>query len=307
MNLPSYSEIFRKLQLSKESKIVFPFLFVIALLGLMQIFLWSAPSNFKSNVFVEIPAGSTISESATILHDAQVLRSPFWFKVLNLLFYKNTNIKAGDYLFKDPVSVTNVAKRLANGTFGLSLSKVTIPEGYTKTQIADLFVTKFPLFDKNAFIQSAPEGYLFPDTYFFFEDVKAKAVSGRMQDVFNTKTAPLKAEAATLGKNFANVVIIASILEEEVKTLEDMKLVSGILYKRLSISMPLQVDSASTTYQQKGLPSTPISNPGLQALDAALHPTNTDYLYYLSDRAGKIYYAKTFEDHQTNRENHLGK
>ena len=116
-----------------------------------------------------------------------------------------------------------------------------------------------------------------------------------------------RAEANEQSKNFANVVVIASILEKEVKTPEDKKLVAGIIYKRLSIGMPLQIDSASSTYETKGLPTTPISNPGLESLGAALHPTKTDNLYYLSDLSGKIYYAKTFDGHQTNRELHLNR
>ena len=127
--------------------------------------------------------------------------------------------------------------------------------------------------------------------------------------------------------SFSDIVIVASILEKEVKTSESRAIVSGILWKRLALGMPLQVDatlgyitgktsaeltidnlnadSPYNTYRNKGLPPTPISNPGLLALDAALHPKSSPYLYYLSDNNGVIHYAVTFEEHKANKARYL--
>ena len=98
---------------------------------------------------------------------------------------------------------------------------------------------------------------------------------------------------------------MASILEAEGKTEEDRKIIAGILYKRLEIGMALQVDSDLSTYEKPGLPQLPITNPGLESINDALHPTETDYLYFLTGRDGNMYYAKTFEQHVQNKKKYL--
>ncbi len=255
---------------------------------------------------VEISKGSTLNQAASLLKDRNLIYSEFVFKALVVLQGGKRNIVAGDYYFTNPHGTASLARRFVKGNFGLELEKITIPEGLTNKQIANLFKLQFSLFDDEYFLKNAPQGYLFPDTYSFFPNVSAKSVIGRMQDVFSTKTERIKNDATVLKRNFANIVILASILEEEAKP-EDMKMVSGVLANRLAINMPLQVDAATSTYKSKGIPLVPISNPGLDALEAALYPTKNDYLYYLSDLKGKIYYAKTFDEHQTNRELYLNK
>ena len=126
-----------------------------------------------------------------------------------------------------------------------------------------------------------------------------------------------------------DIIIMASILEDEATSTEARRIVSGILWKRLALGMPLQVDSTFlyingkntydltlddlkidspyNTYLYKGLPPGPIGNPGLEAITDAVNPTASKYLYFLSSRDGTVYYAKTFEKHQTNREKYLNK
>ena len=96
------------------------------------------------------------------------------------------------------------------------------------------------------------------------------------------------------------VIILASILEGEAKTHEDMRIISGILIKRMLEGMALQVDVAPSTYKSRGLPDAPINNPGLVALYAALHPETSPYLYYLTGNDGTMHYAKTFTEHKEN-------
>ena len=100
---------------------------------------------------------------------------------------------------------------------------------------------------------------------------------------------------------------MASILEAEVRSKIDREIVSGILWKRLLIGMPLQVDSKPSTYESVGLPKEPINNPGLVSIMAALHPTSTPYLYFLTDKDGKAHYAKTFDEHKINKAKYLKK
>ena len=120
---------------------------------------------------------------------------------------------------------------------------------------------------------------------------------------------------------------MASIIEKEARTMETRQIIAGILWKRLELGMPLQVDvsfkyingkttknltladlkidSPYNSYLYKGLPPTPISNPGLDAIKAAISPTKTDYLYFLSDRKGLMHYAKTYQQHLQNKELYL--
>ncbi|MEK7085005.1 MAG: endolytic transglycosylase MltG, partial [Patescibacteria group bacterium] len=174
------------------------------------------------------------------------------------------------------------------------------------------------------------EGYLFPDTYFFLksdtpEDVVIKMLSNLERRI----TPELREEIARQGKSTHDALTVASLLEEEAREDEDRRIIAGILWKRIEKGMPLQVDAALTyvtgkaslslsngdlrqdspynTYKQKGLPLGPISNPGLAAIDAALHPAETEYLFYLSDRTGILYSAKTHEGHVANKRKYLSR
>ena len=98
-----------------------------------------------------------------------------------------------------------------------------------------------------------------------------------------------------------DIIIMASIIEEEAKGDADRAYISGILWKRLSINMALQVDAAKETYQNRGLPEKPIVSPGLKAIKAAIHPQNSSYLYYLHDKEGGVHFAKSFAEHINNK------
>lgn len=134
-------------------------------------------------------------------------------------------------------------------------------------------------------------------------------------------------EVEKSGRSLEDIIVMASILEGEAKTREDMEIVSGILWKRIEIGMPLQVDtsfvyilgkatedltlsdlevkSPYNTYLYKGLPPGPISNPGLDSIRAAVNPTTTPYLYFLTGNDGKMYYARTFDEHVKNKQKYL--
>ena len=99
------------------------------------------------------------------------------------------------------------------------------------------------------------------------------------------------------GRTLKEIIIMASLLEAETKTKEDREIVSDILWKRLKLRMPLQVDSDMGTYEFVGLPENPINNPGLVSIDAALHPTSTPYLYFLTGDDGTMHYSRTFDEH----------
>jgi len=167
--------------------------------------------------------------------------------------------------------------------------RITVPEGFSREDIAGK-LRAFKNFDRNNFLKIAPEGYLFPDTYFLTGGEDEKEIISVMRKNFESKVGEIDKEN----------LIMASILEKEVKTTEDKKIVSGILWKRLGADMPLQVDCAPDTYSCGGLPSAPICNPGLESINAAMNPVESPYWYYLSDKQGITHFAKTFEEHKNN-------
>lgn len=192
--------------------------------------------------------------------------------------------------------------------------RITIPEGYAVKDIAERF-KNFRNFNGEKFLELAKnkEGYLFPDTYYFTSKETPEEIIEKLENNF-------KAKAGDVQKD---ILIMASIIEKEAHNKEDRRIISGILWKRIKEGMPLQVDavfdylldkesseitqadlkmdSPYNTYKHKGLPPTPICNPGLDAIDAALNPTDSKYWYYLSDRNGVTHFAKNFDEHKLNR------
>ncbi len=185
--------------------------------------------------------------------------------------------------------------------------RITIPEGYDNQEISKLFDIRFKYFDHDVFIQSAPQGYLFPDTYYVGLYMNATATIALLKDNFDTKVSPLMSEINRSGFSLNEIILMASILEAEVRGVNDMKIVSGILWKRLKINMALQVDSSPETYERRGLPKMPLNNPGLNSITAALRPTASPYFYFLTDKSGTVHYAETFEEHKINRAKYLNK
>ncbi|TAL49019.1 endolytic transglycosylase MltG [Patescibacteria group bacterium] len=302
---------------------------LLVAVSLANAVLWSAPRRFAPLSLVRVPSGATLSEAAFILNGHAVIRSVFWLKASAYLLGGVRSIQAGDYYFEKPISVFGVAYRLTHARYGLKPIRITIPEGLNVFQIAELLSPKLPFFDGKSFVGDAPEGYLFPDTYFFLPNADEDHVVLQVKGNFDIQIKDLLDEIATSGRKLEDVIVMASLIEEETKTARDRRIVSGILWKRLEKKIPLQVDatfayvngkntytltrddldidSPYNSYKYAGLPPTPIANPGIDSIRAAIAPEKTDYLYFLSDKRGNIYYAKDFEEHQKNRELYLRK
>lgn len=169
------------------------------------------------------------------------------------------------------------------------------------------------------------EGYLFPDTYRFFADASNHDVIVKLLSNFESKLDDqMKADIAETSLTLHQIITLASIIEAEVPNPDDMKVISGIFHNRLEMGMALQadstinyltesgrdrstaedleIDSPYNTYKYPGLPPGPIGNPGLNAITAAIYPDETNYLYFLTDKAGRVYYGETFAEHQHNRQ-----
>ena len=196
---------------------------------------------------------------------------------------------------------------------------VVIPEGETVADINQRLQASNVLSPGEALPESL-EGYLFPDTYQFYVSSSLPVVEKKFAKNFDAKVLPIIPHA----DNLKNILVVASLVQVEAKTPSDMRIVSGIIWKRLQAGMPLQLDSticyikATTpclpitkadlainspynTYLHRGLPPGPIDNPGLNAIEAALYPQATPYWYYLSvSGSGKMVFAKTLDEQEQN-------
>jgi len=206
------------------------------------------------------------------------------------------DLKAGEYLLSPSMSIPEITDKFIKGE--VIKINITIPEGFTVKQIEERLGLELP--------GDNLEGFLFPDTYQFSFGFSGEEAAKKMQDNFEKKMAEdLREEIERQGKTIFEMVTMASLIEKEVRTLEDKKLVSGILWKRLEIGMPLQVDAEMWTYGNLGLPPKPICNPGLESIMAAIYPENSDYWYYLSTPEGETIFSKTLEEHNLAKIEHL--
>ncbi|KKR62480.1 MAG: Aminodeoxychorismate lyase [Parcubacteria group bacterium GW2011_GWA2_40_37] len=289
------------------NKVFFYTLVVIAFLVFLYVFPLSPPADFPAGIIFRVEHGSSLRSVSLKLKEENIIRSRLVFETFVILLGREKRVIEADYYFENKFPVYEVARRIGKGEHHLAPVVVTIPEGFDAVQIADAFVPKLVNFDKSKFLSEAAglEGYLFPDTYFFQRTDTETDVIKSMRANFEKKMLSLKSDIALSGRTQREIIVMASLIEGEAKGEVDQALISGILWKRISIGMPLQVDAAFVTYKTKGLPGSPIGNPGMEALQAAIHPKSSPYLYYLHDKNGEIHYAKLFSEHRQNVEKYL--
>ena len=172
------------------------------------------------------------------------------------------------------------------------------------------------------------EGYLFPDTYFFLPNASEENIIHAMRQNFDSQIQKIAGEIVSFGKPLSEIVIMASLLEKEARTHDDRRLIAGVLWRRLTLHMPLQVDAAFlyilgkntfqltnvdlktdspyNTYRYTGLPIGPINSPSMSALRAAATPIDRGYIYYLADLSGITHYSKTYQEHLRKKSLYLG-
>jgi UPF0755 protein len=293
--------------------------------------LFSPPSAFPDKLLVRIESGDTGQDIAHELTDEHAIRSEFAFRILLRLYGAHTHIKAGTYYFSRPQNAFSIAWRMRVGNFDLEAVRVTLPEGTNVRQMAGILSEHIGGFNTEAFLKLAlpQEGYLFPDTYFFYHGESAQEIVEAMRDNFDAQRAASTTQQAlkNFKKPFSDVLVMASLLEKEAPDTTNRQIIAGILWRRLAQGMPLQVDavfpyitgksgndilqsdyavdSPYNTYTHTGLPPGPITNPGLDAIIAAATPITTAYLYYLSDKDGVFHYSKTFDEQLANQKKYL--
>ena len=290
---------------------------IVGILFLLFIYFISPDNSNRTNT-IEISSGDSIKSIATTLKNNHIIRSTSLLRLSISLMGGENKIKAGVYQFDKPQDVFTIAYRLSHEKYGYIPVKLTFPEGITSKDILNIIYSKYPNLNSSSTI-SLKEGYLFPDTYFFPPNADINMITNRMYKEYDTKIKVLRDNINRSGHSESDIIKMASILEKEVNSTEDRRMVADLLWRRISNGMLLQVDSTLgyvtgkesleltmndlssnspyNTYKYKGLPPTPISNPGIDAISSAINPISNEYLFFLTDKEGKVHYSKTYEEH----------
>jgi UPF0755 protein len=306
------------------------FLLLLAAVGVVA-YCVLAPFGPSSETFVEIPQGTTTMQIAARLKRAGAIRSEILFDAMHVV--KGGTLKAGEYRFDHPARMAEVYARVRRGdVYTVSL---TIPEGANLFDVAQR-VEAVGLGTRDRFLAAAKanvslisdvdpkatnlEGYLFPDTYRFARSATPLQMQEAMVRRFR--------QAATglgLQGDDHRVVTLASLIERETPIAAERPLVASVFVNRMAKGMPLmtdpsviyaalldgryrgsiyasdlQADSPYNTYKHVGLPPGPICSPGADSLKAAMHPAETNYLYFVAasaDPSGKSRFSATLQEH----------
>jgi UPF0755 protein len=283
-------------------------------------------------VNVTIPEGATISEIGTILRDSSIIEHPMLFKYAVRLMGADTKIQAGNIELVTGQSLLELIRRLtrakAMGAY------VTFREGLTSMEIAGILHTKIGI-DSALFMSlvrdtqfvrelgleaTSLEGFLFPDTYALTVRSDPRRIAMRMVEDFRAHLpADFEEQAQATAMSMKEVITLASIIQWETLHEQEAPLISSVYHNRLRKHMPLQadptvayalgkgpsrlyysdlqVDSPYNTYRNSGLPPGAINNPGLRAIDAALNPARTDFLFFVAQGDGSHAFTSNLADH----------
>ncbi|HVE57569.1 MAG TPA: endolytic transglycosylase MltG [Pyrinomonadaceae bacterium] len=277
----------------------------------------------KANQFIQIPKGSSPTEIIDKLAAEGVIKNSLPTLIYLRTFGDASKLKAGDYQFDSPITPLQVLKELEKGEE--RTIKVTIPEGFTRFDIAKRLAEKFPtnppsdekavlaLMDDTSLIKDISptaknlEGYMYPSTYSFPIGTKPNEVIKKMVEQFKKIWKPEWSDKAkTLGRTPQEIVTIASLIETESKVDEERAVVASVIYNRLNKGIALGIDQTAVyiakmenrwdgtinksdlestspynTRKVSGIPPGPISSPSESAIEAALNPKQTDYLFYV--------------------------
>ncbi|RPI29669.1 MAG: endolytic transglycosylase MltG [Acidobacteria bacterium] len=289
----------------------------------------------SAEVFVYIPKGTSVPQIGRLLGEAGVIAHPRLFGWYVRLLYPTSSLKAGEYRFDRASSIQAVADKLLKGQ--VYVVKVTVPEGFSRTEVVDLLV-RSGIGNTDALLKAtqdtaaiaqldrqAPdlEGYLFPETYFFSRRVPEKEVVRTMVSGFLRIWTPERQQKAReLNMTVREVLTLASLVEKETALPTERQLVSAVFHNRLLKNIPLasdptiiygvkqikdydgvinksdlRLDSPYNTYLYSGLPPGPIASPGLAAIDAALDPAKVDFLFFVSRNDGSHLFTVDYRDH----------
>jgi len=288
--------------------------------------------------FVEIPAGAGSRTIGDRLVEAGIVRDATSFRVGLYVSGKGRHLQAGEYRFDRAMTPMEVIDKLARGD--VYVINITFPEGLTMAEMGKIYETHelgpasafvMAARDPSAIKALDPaardlEGYLFPETYLLSRRSDAPQLVRLMTERFEHVFTPdLRQAAAARGLTVRQAVTLASIVEKEASRPEERPIVAAVYENRLRIGMALQCDptviyaldragkytgnlrrddlafdSPYNTYRYPGLPPGPIASPGRASLEAAVHPAQVDFLYFVSRNDGSHEFARTLEEHNRN-------
>ncbi|MGB9911431.1 MAG: endolytic transglycosylase MltG [Microgenomates group bacterium] len=279
-----------------------------------------------------VKKGEDVTSIAKRLEEEGLINDRFVFQLLVFLKGLKGKIQAGSFTLSSSLSPEEIALTLTRGTNDIW---ITFPEGWRKEEFARRLKANLENFEEKKFLDltNKLEGYLFPDTYLFPKNIDEEKIVKILKENFDKKAQPFLDEEKESLTSYEKL-ILASIIEREVKYPEDREIAAGILIKRLKNNWPLQtdatiqyakvnlyfspelfdsynwwpvikkedlkIDSPYNTYKYKNLPPTPICNPGLASIKAVIYAKDSEFWYYLSDKKGKLHFARTLEEHQEN-------
>ena len=307
---------------------IFSLIFLITILFITSVY-FPLEENSTTQKVVNIPSGTNAKEIVYILEKNEIIRkNNYTFRILIKLMKLEDQLKYGEYNLSPSMNMLQILDKLVKGE--VIVYKITIPEGYTSSQIAEL-LEKNEVAEKEAFLklvkdsEKTPEGYLFPDTYEVPKKYGAEKMVKVMLANFNQVALVNKFtdKAEEIGFSLDEIIILASIIEKEAKFTEEKSKVSSVFYNRLKTGMKLQscatiqyileepkekldendlkIESPYNTYLYKGLPPEAICNPGLDSIMAALEPEEEDYLYFVLGENGRHIFSKTYQEHLMNK------
>jgi UPF0755 protein len=321
--------------LSRSRIFLLCLIFFLLVIFILYWFLFIPPSKTTSTKIVYIKKGTPLKKISKQLEQEGIVRNGRFFVLVTTLLGKKAKIKAGEYELHTRMLPLEVLDSLVKGQVRRHL--VTIPEGYTVSEIAQL-LEDLNIAEKKDFLQKASspaliaslglshlagstlEGYLFPDTYHLMREMDPEEVIQMMvhqfKKVFGTDLAQ---NTSPIEISEREAVILASIIEKETPLPEEKPLISAVFHNRLKKKIPLQSDptviygiknfdgnltkedllmpTPYNTYLISGLPPTPICNPGKDSLLAALHPAPVPYLYFVSKNDGSHYFSSHIDEH----------
>jgi UPF0755 protein len=307
-------------------------LILACFIGIYSLVIFWPQDNNSSNTKVNIPKGATLGEITDILKTDSIITNDRMFMIAATLMGHSKNIPAGVFSLDNPGSNWSIIRQLTNNS--ANIKKVTLLEGWTIADVVSQLASKLNISENRLFtlctdIQfakklnlhgSSLEGFLFPDTYYFFEGEDPEQVlTTLVNHVHEFFTDSLKQRAMELGLSEFELITLASIIEGEAMYDSERPIISAVYHNRLAMNMRLQADptiqyiiedgprrlwrrdlkieSPYNTYLNKGLPPGPINNPGRASIMAALYPAENDYLYFVAKGDGYHFFSKTQEEH----------
>jgi len=317
----------------KISIVIGAVVLIVAGLFMTQRLFFSAPESQEKKEVFTIGLKQNESQILDKLKSQGLIKNKLAFNLVLALKKKHDAMQAGGYDVSKNLTAWELADKLTGNP---DMKWVVIPEGWRKEQIGELLAKTFNWNDNdldrwNTEITRMKidyiEGTYFPDTYLIPVSDSGLDMANRMTRRFDEQFAAYVSQFAGQNIKWTTGVKVASIIQREAAGKDDMPLIAGIMWNRLNSDMNLEIDatvqyargktdngwwapvtaddirnidSPYNTYKNKGLPPYPIGNPGLPAIEATLHPAETDCLYYIHDNNRQIHCAKTLEDHQAN-------